>query len=73
MRMYYKPFPIAFSEESRRERANVRVSIKCPDCGWRLFDAIPPVAGEIDIKCQRCKRVLQFDLTNGIWLHQPEL
>ncbi|MCI6451020.1 MULTISPECIES: hypothetical protein [Hungatella] len=36
--------------------------IYCPVCHQRLFDIKPPIAGTIEIKCLRCKKVQHIHL-----------
>ena len=36
--------------------------IYCPVCHQRLFDIKPPIAGSIEIKCPRCKKVQHIHL-----------
>lgn len=40
----------------------IRVSKKCPECGWRLFDKVSPANGYIEIKCGRCGAMVTVNL-----------
>ena len=40
----------------------IRVSKKCPKCGWRLFDKVSPTTGSISIKCPKCRAVVEINL-----------
>jgi len=37
-------------------------SVKCPKCGWRVFDKTADSKGNIKIKCQKCGHVIRVDL-----------
>jgi len=36
--------------------------IKCPICNQRLFDAKDGASARIDIKCNRCGKIIQVEL-----------
>lgn len=40
----------------------IRVSKKCPACGWRLFDKVSPATGVVQIKCPKCRQTVTIDL-----------
>ena len=46
--------------ESKRE---MRVSKRCPNCGWRVLDKITPTAGIIELKCPKCDKPVMIDLS----------
>ncbi len=37
--------------------------VSCPVCGWRLFDRITPLSGEIQMKCPHCHQTVTVELT----------
>ena len=41
----------------------LRVSKKCPNCGWRVLDKITPTTGIIELKCPKCARPITIDLS----------
>ncbi len=41
----------------------LRVSKKCPNCGWRVLDKITPTTGIIELKCPKCGRPVTIDLS----------
>lgn len=41
----------------------MKVIVKCPNCGWRMLDKVTPASGCISIKCQRCRQVVSIDLS----------
>jgi phage FluMu protein Com len=41
----------------------IKISKKCPNCDWRVFDKITPTTGVIEMKCPNCKRVIKIDLS----------
>ncbi len=46
--------------ESKRE---MRVSKRCPNCGWRVLDKITPTTGIIELKCPKCDKPVMIDLS----------
>ncbi len=45
------------------EKAVQKQIVRCPCCNWRLLDTVTPAAGKIAIKCPRCGRVVEVDLS----------
>lgn len=41
----------------------LRVSKRCPVCGWRVLDKVTPTAGVIELKCPKCKNRVMVDLS----------
>lgn len=41
----------------------IRIAKRCPNCNWRILDKVTPTAGVIEMKCPRCKTVVQIDLS----------
>lgn len=41
----------------------IRVSKRCPECGWRVLEKVTPTTGCIQIKCPRCKKEVKIDLS----------
>lgn len=50
----------------QRTSNEVRVSKRCPNCGWRVLDKITPTAGIIELKCSRCGKPVRIDLSYRI-------
>lgn len=46
-----------------RKPNEVRVSKRCPNCGWRVLDKITPTTGIIELKCSRCGKSVKIDLS----------
>ena len=44
-------------------KKNLRVSKKCPNCGWRVLDKITPTTGVIELKCPKCGKPVKIDLS----------
>jgi phage FluMu protein Com len=40
--------------------------VKCPVCKQRLFDLKIKTTGSIDIKCQKCKKVITIEMNDRI-------
>lgn len=38
---------------------------RCPHCRWRLFDASMPDGGQVETKCNHCKRVVVVIIVKG--------
>ena len=51
---------------SEKKNNEMRVSKKCPNCGWRVLDKITPTAGIIELKCPRCDKPVMIDLSYRI-------
>ena len=45
------------------EKDGIRVSKKCPKCGWRVLDRITPASGIIELKCPKCEKPVRIDLS----------
>ena len=41
----------------------LRVSKKCPNCGWRVLDKVTPTTGVIELKCPKCAKLVMVDLS----------
>lgn len=41
----------------------IRVSKRCPNCGWRVLDKLTPASGIIEVKCKHCGRTVRIDLS----------
>lgn len=41
----------------------IRVSKRCPYCGWRVLDKVTATSGIIELKCPRCGRSVKIDLS----------
>ncbi len=41
----------------------LRISVKCPECEWRILDKTSPTSGTVSMKCPRCKSVVTVDLS----------
>ncbi len=41
----------------------LRVSKKCPNCGWRVLDKITPATGIVELKCPRCGLPVKINLS----------
>lgn len=48
---------------SEKKRTGIRVSKKCPKCGWRVMDKVTPTSGVVEIKCSNCHSIVQIDLS----------
>lgn len=40
----------------------LNVAVKCPECSWRVMDKVSPTTGKIEIKCPRCRKIVEVDL-----------
>ncbi len=45
------------------KRKDLRVSKRCPNCGWRVLDKITPTTGVIELKCPKCEKPVTIDLS----------
>lgn len=43
--------------------SDIRVMKRCPVCNWRIFDKVTPTTGVIEIKCPKCNRIVEVDLS----------
>ena len=41
----------------------MKVIVRCPNCGWRLLDMVTPASGCISIKRQRCRQIVNIELS----------
>lgn len=48
---------------AEKKKDGIRVSKKCPVCGWRVMDKVTPTSGVVELKCMNCKNVVQIDLS----------
>jgi DNA-directed RNA polymerase subunit RPC12/RpoP len=39
------------------------IAVHCPKCDWRILDKISPTSGEIQVKCPRCHKEVQLNLS----------
>ena len=51
------------STESANECQSIRVMNVCPECGKRLLDKITPTTGKIEMKCPRCNKIVELNLS----------
>ena len=54
-------------------KQGVRVSKRCPNCGWRVLDKLTPAAGIIELKCPKCGRPVTIDLSCRVAADSPRL
>ena len=43
--------------------SEIRVSKRCPNCGWRVLDKVTATSGIIELKCPRCGKSVRIDLS----------
>ncbi len=48
---------------TEKKKDGMRVSKKCPNCGWRVLDKVTPTAGIIELKCPKCEKPVKIDLS----------
>lgn len=41
---------------------SITVAVRCPKCNWRIMDKLSPATGKVEIKCPRCRQVVEVDL-----------
>lgn len=41
-------------------------SVFCPHCGWRMFDKSYTAIGVIEIKCCKCRKIVEVNLSENI-------
>ena len=41
----------------------LKIMVKCPVCDWRIFDKITPTSGHISIKCPKCRKIVDINLS----------
>ena len=58
---------------AERKKNEVRVSKRCPNCGWRVLDKITPTAGIIELKCPKCEKPVMIDLSYRISIKSATL
>ena len=46
-----------------KKKDGIRVSKRCPICGWRVMDKVTPTSGIVELKCGNCKSIVQIDLS----------
>ncbi len=44
-------------------KTEIRVSKRCPNCDWRVLDKVTPTTGVIEMKCPRCGKMIEIDLS----------
>jgi phage FluMu protein Com len=40
----------------------IGVVVRCPVCGWRIFNKVTPTSGEVQVKCPKCRHEVTIDL-----------
>lgn len=58
---------------AEKKKDGIRVSKKCPVCGWRVMDKVTPTSGVVELKCMNCKNVVQIDLSYRVSKTSPAL
>lgn len=58
---------------SEKKANEMRVSKRCPNCGWRVLDKITPTTGIIELKCSRCGKPVKIDLSYRLSASSPNL
>ena len=58
---------------AEKKKDGIRVSKKCPVCGWRVMDKVTPTSGVVELKCMNCKNVVQIDLSYRVSRANPSL
>ena len=58
---------------AEKKKDGIRVSKKCPVCGWRVMDKVTPTSGVVELKCMNCKNVVQIDLSYRVSRSNPSL
>ena len=58
---------------AEKKKDGIRVSKKCPVCGWRVMDKVTPTSGVVELKCWKCKNVVQIDLSYRVSRSNPSL
>ena len=48
---------------AEKKKTEIRVSKKCPICGWRVMDNVTPTSGVVELKCVNCRNIVQIDLS----------
>ena len=41
---------------------SITIAVRCPKCNWRIMDKLSPATGKVEIKCPRCRQVVEVDL-----------
>lgn len=41
-----------------------KVKVTCPVCNWLLMNRTKETIGKIEIKCTRCRQIVQVELKN---------
>ena len=47
---------------TEKKTDEIRVSKKCPNCGWRIIDKLSPTTGIVELKCSHCGQRVVIDL-----------
>lgn len=55
------------------EKNELRVSKKCPVCGWRVMDKVTPTSGVVELKCTNCHNIVRIDLSYRVSRASPSL
>ena len=55
------------------EKKELRVSKKCPVCGWRVMDKVTPTSGIVELKCPNCRSIVRIDLSYRVSGTSPSL
>ena len=56
-----------------KKKDGIRVSKRCPVCGWRVMDKVTPTSGIVELKCEHCKSIVQIDLSYRVSRASPYL
>ena len=58
---------------AEKKKDGIRVSKKCPVCGWRVMDKVTPTSGVVEVKCCNCHNIVQIDLSYRVSRTSPSL
>jgi|LFRM01.2.fsa_nt_gb endogenous inhibitor of DNA gyrase (YacG/DUF329 family) len=49
-------------DNKHKEGGFMKIKVKCPLCGKRIFDTSQDAKGEIEVKCKNCNKVVKITL-----------
>ena len=49
-------------DNKHKEGGLMKIKMKCPLCGKRIFDTSQDAKGEIEVKCKNCNKVVKITL-----------
>ena len=55
--------------ENSKQINEISIMKRCPYCNWRIIDKLTPATGIIRVKCPKCRRQVNVDLSLRAIVH----